>query len=215
VVVKAGDRDELVVNMPDEIWALDPRDGGLFWYAPVRGTANTTVVSRDGVIYALGGGPGGSAAIAIRAGGKGDASKNVIWKKMIGSYVPSPVVVGDYLYWVDDKGIAYCLKADSGDQVYRERLPRLSGGGGRGMSSPVYASLVAADGKLYAVSRHNGVYVLAQGPKFEVLAHNQFESDASDFNASPAVVQGHLLLRSNQALYCVGGGFSKVSRTTP
>lgn len=214
VVIKAGGRDELVINMPDEIWGLDPRDGGLLWYAPVRGTSNTTVVSKDGVIYALGGGPGGSAAISIRAGGKGDASKNVVWKKTIGSYVPSPVVVGDYLYWVDDKGIAYCLKADSGDQVYRERLPGLAGGGGRGMSSPVYASLIAADGKLYAVSRHNGVYVLAQGPKFEVLAHNVFESDASDFNASPAIVQGHLLLRSNQALYCVGGAFTSTSRVT-
>jgi outer membrane protein assembly factor BamB len=215
VLVKAGNRDELVVNMPDEIWALDPRDGGLFWFAPVRGTSNTTVVAKDGVIYALGGGPGGSAAIAIKAGGRDDAGKsNLLWRKTIGSYVPSPVVVGDYLYWVDDKGIAYCLKANTGDQVYRERLPGLAGGGGRGMSSPVYASLVAADGKLYAVSRHNGVYLLAQGQKFEVLAHNQFESDASDFNASPAVVQGHLLLRSNRALYCVGGSFSNTSRTT-
>jgi outer membrane protein assembly factor BamB len=215
VIVKAGGRDELIVNMPDEIWGLDPQDGGLFWYAPVRGTANTTIVAKDGVVYALGGGPGGSAAIAIRTGGRDDVSKsNVLWKKTIGSYVPSPLVLGDYLYWVDDKGIAYCVRADSGDQVYRERLPGLAGGGGRGMNSPVYASMVAADGKLYAVSRHNGVYVLAQGPKFEVLAHNQFDSDASDFNASPALVQGHLLLRSNRALYCVGGAFSKTSRNT-
>jgi outer membrane protein assembly factor BamB len=205
VLVTTADREELVVNMPDEIWGLDPRDGGLFWYAPVRGTANTTVVAKNGVVYALGGGPGGSAAIAIRAGGRDDVTKtNVLWKKTIGSYVPSPVVVGDYLYWVDEKGIAYCVKADSGDQVYRERLPGLAGGGGRGMSSPVYASLVVADGKLYAVSRHNGVYVLTLGPKFEVLAHNEFESDASDFNASPAVANGRVLLRSNKSLYCVG-----------
>ena len=207
VIVKVGGKDELVVNMPGEIWGLDPKDGGLFWYAAMQGGSNTTVVARDGVVYAVGGGPGGSAAVAVRAGGHDNVTdSHLLWKKSIGSYVPSPVVVGDYLYWVDDKGIAYCLQADSGEQVYRERLPGLAGGGGRGMSSPVYASLVAADGKLYAVSRHNGAFVLAQGPKFEVLAHNQLDSDPSDFNASPAIVRGRLLLRSNRALYCVAKG---------
>ena len=216
VVVKVGGKDELVVNMPDEIWGLDPKDGGLFWYSTMlRGASNTTVVAKDGVVFALAGGPGGSGAVAIRAGGHDDVTDSrLLWKKSIGSYVPSPVVLGDYLYWVDDKGIACCLQASSGEQVYRERLASLGGGGRRGMSSAVYASMVAADGKLYAVSRHNGTFVLAQGPKFELLAHNQFESDGSDFNASPAVVQGHLLLRSNLALYCVGPGFSKISRTT-
>ncbi|MGH7137485.1 MAG: PQQ-binding-like beta-propeller repeat protein, partial [Pirellulales bacterium] len=33
VIVKSGHRDEIVVNMPDEIWGLDPQDGGLFWYS--------------------------------------------------------------------------------------------------------------------------------------------------------------------------------------
>lgn len=216
VIVQTGGRDEVVVNMPDEIWGLDPQDGGLFWYSTtLRGASNTTAVAKKGVVYALAGGPGGTGAVALRAGGRDDVTQSgLLWKKSLGSYVPSPVVVGDYLNWVDDKGIACCLKADSGEQVYRERLPGLGGGGGRGMSSAVYASMIAGDGKLYAVSRHNGTFVLAQGPKFELLAHNSLESDDSDFNASPAVVRGHLLLRSNQALYCVGPGFSNTSRST-
>lgn len=206
VIVKGDNRDELVLNMPDEIWGLDPRDGGLLWYSTaLRGASNTTVVSIGGIVYALAGGPGGSGAAAIRTGGRDDVTQsNLVWKKAIGSYVPSPVIVGDYLHWVDDKGIACCLKAASGEQVYRERLPGLSGGGRRGISSAVYASLIAGDGKLYAVSRHNGTFVLAQGPKFEVLAHNPIDADATDFNASPAVARGHLLLRSDQALYCIG-----------
>lgn len=211
VIVKTGGRDELVVNMPDEIWGLDPNDGGLFWYSTaLRGASNTTVVAKNDVVYALAGGPGGTGVVAIRAGGRDDVTeRGLLWKKSLGSYVPSPVVVGDYLYWVDDKGIACCLKTDSGDQVYRERLPGLAGGGRRGISSAVYASLIAGDGKLFAVSRHNGTFVLAQGATFKLLAHNTFESDDSDFNASPAVTRGHLLLRSNQALYCVGPGFSE------
>ncbi|MCL4193441.1 MAG: hypothetical protein KJZ87_17025 [Thermoguttaceae bacterium] len=40
-------------------------------------------------------------------------------------------------------------------------------------------------------------------PEFKVLAHNRLESDSTDFNATPAVAGGALLLRSNQALYCI------------
>lgn len=216
VIVNVGKQAELVVNLQGEIWGLDPKDGGLFWYSNALGGAgNTTAVAQNGIIFALGGGPGGSGAAAIKAGGSGDVTKSgLVWQKTVGSYVPSPVILGDYLYWVDDKGTAYCLKASTGEQVYRERLSGLAGGGGRGFSSAVYASMVAANGRLYVVSRHNGTFVLAQGQKFELLAHNEIESDASDFNASPAVVQGRLLLRSNRALYSIGDGFSKTSRVT-
>ena len=88
----------------------------------------------------------------------------------------------------------FCLKADTGKQVYRQRLE-----GARG----VYTSAVAADGKLYVVSRRNGTFVLAASPQFKLLAHNRLASDSTDFNASPAASQGSLLLRSNRFLYCV------------
>lgn len=201
VPVAVGNKLELVVNLPDEIWGLDPADGGLLWYSTVlRGAAATTVSAKDGVVFAVSGGPTGQAAAAIRAGGHGDVTKsNLVWQTKVGSYVPSPVVLDDYLYFVDDKGVACCLEAATGKQVYRERLPT---------AGSTYASLVAADGKLFAVSRRNGAFVLAAGPKFERLAHNKLESDDSDFNASPAVASrpsgdGCLLLRSNQFLYCL------------
>jgi outer membrane protein assembly factor BamB len=60
-----------------------------------------------------------------------------------------------------------------------------------------------ADGKLYCVNQHNGTYVLAAEPKFKLLAHNTFEDDSSRVNASLAAVNGELLLRTDQALYCI------------
>jgi hypothetical protein len=78
--------------------------------------------------------------------------------------------------------------------VYQERLY----GGGQ-----EYASPVVAGGKIYMFSRRSGAFVLATGPKFEKL-HEQSLGDSSDFNASPAVSQGQLFVRSNQYLYCIG-----------
>ena len=104
-------------------------------------------------------------------------------------------MVDGHIYWVDDRGVASCLDATTGERAYRERLPNAGG---------VYASTLVADGKLYAVTRRNGTFVLALGPEFKILAHNRLDSDDTDFNASPAVSNGHLLLRSNRLLYCVG-----------
>lgn len=68
----------------------------------------------------------------------------------------------------------------------------------------LYASPVAADGRIYYVSRQGGTAVLAAKPEFELLAHNRIESNRSVFNASPAVSKGRLYLRSDRRLYCIG-----------
>ena len=56
---------------------------------------------------------------------------------------------------------------------------------------------------IYLVSQHNGTYVLAAQPKYQLLAHNELGDD-SRANASPAISDGHLFLRTDQALYCIG-----------
>jgi outer membrane protein assembly factor BamB len=197
ILVDVEGRQELVVFMPGEIWALHPDDGTLAWFCSgLRGSATSSLVSRDGIVFAASGGPGGSGAVAVRAGGNDEVnSSRVLWRASVGSYVPSPALVGKHLFWVDDRGVATCLAAESGEQVYRERLP---GAGGH------YASVVAADGKLFAVSRRNGTFVLEAKPEFKVLAHNRIQSDSSDFNASPAISNDALLLRSNRSLYRLG-----------
>lgn len=191
-----GGRQELVVGVPYEVWALNPDTGKLVWYAevPLEQPICPSLVAGEGIVYAVGG-RGQTSAAAIRAGGKGDVTgTHLLWTADLGSYVPSPVVHGGHLYWVSDRGQACCLKADSGEVVYRQRLAD---------SGQLYASVVLADDKLYAVTRANGTFVLAAGPKFEQLAHNRLESDESSFNASPAVAGGNLLLRSDRFLYCI------------
>ena len=54
-----------------------------------------------------------------------------------------------------------------------------------------------------SVSRNKGIYVVAAQPEFKLIAHNP-PLDRSVFNASPAVVDGKLLIRSDENLYCIG-----------
>ncbi|HLJ11210.1 MAG TPA: PQQ-binding-like beta-propeller repeat protein [Planctomycetaceae bacterium] len=196
----AGGKQELVIAVPFEIWGFDPDSGEFLWFSEGVKTnaACASLVSRDGIVYSVAGGPGGGGAAAVRAGGRDDVTKtHVLWNKSASTYVASPVLVGDYLFWVSDQGIAHCMSRENGEIVYKQRLAG---------SGTVYSSLVAAGDKLYSVTRDKGTFVLAARPEFEQLAQNQLDSDAGVCNAGPAVSNGRLLLRSNKYLYSIGGG---------
>ena len=92
--------------------------------------------------------------------------------------------------------MVFCQEAATGKVVYSERLKPDAG--------QIWASPVLADGKLYYVSKQNGIYVVAAEPKFRQLTNNVIEGDNSRSNASLAVSDGQLFLRNDQYLYCIG-----------
>ena len=190
-------KTELALNAPSEMWGFDPDNGDFLWFA--EGIQDNTIcgslVARDGIVYAVGGRSG--SAVAVTAGGRDDVSKShVVWKKSLRSYVPSPVLAGEHILSVNnDGGVLTGLSVKTGEQVFQHRLSN---------AGSIYASPVVIDGKIYVVTRRNGTFVVGvTGSKVAVLGENHFE-DETDFNASPAVTDGKLLLRSNRALYCIG-----------
>ncbi len=198
------DTEELVIPVPGEVWGLNPDTGKLKWHCDTNLTGNISpsiVSDGEGVVYVFGGYQG-KGSMAIRAGGDGDVTDTqVVWSSRITSYVPSPLVHGEHLWCVDDRGIVTCMKLKDGEEVYRRRV---EGAGGGFISRPFYASVVMVGDRLYIPSRNNGTYVIAAKTEFEQLGLNKFASDKSDFNATPAVADGNLFLRSNKFVYCVG-----------
>jgi len=199
--VSVDGHNEIVFAVPGEVWGLAPATGKLLWYASTATDSNVSPspVFHDNTVFCMGGRRGSTTA--IRLGGKDDVTdSHLAWSSEASSYVPSPVVHEGHLYWVSDRGIAYCLKASNGEMIYQERLASNSGfGGGRGF----YASVVLANKKLYAVSRSAGVFVLAAAPQFKQLGQNRLKNDNSQFNGSPAISRGQIFLRSNIRLYCI------------
>lgn len=192
---------EVAIAVPGEVWGLNPDTGKLKWFAEhsLTGNISPSVVA-DGESLFVFGGFRAAGSLSVRAGGAGDVTRSHAgWTGRNSSYVATPVLFENHLYWIDDRGQAYCVAAKTGELVYRERVDGLTASG-----RPVYASPVAADGRLYVPSRWNGVLVLAAKPRYELLARNQFDDDDSDFNGSVAISAGRILLRSNRYLYCVG-----------
>lgn len=194
-----GGATELVFCIPNQILGLDPATGKELWRCkgiPDGGYVCPSVVANKGIVYAIGG--RSNTAIAVRAGGRGDVSQShELWRTSKGSNVTSPVYHEGHVYWAHERrGMAYCLNAKSGEVVYEERLTPRPG--------LIYASVTVADGKLYYVSQHNGTYVVAAKPEFELLSHNKFDDDDARANACPVPHNRQLLLRNDRYLYCVG-----------
>ena len=127
--------------------------------------------------------------IAIRMDGEGDVtSSHIAWKipKSIPT-MPSPVVVGDEIYYVTDQGVATCASAKNGDVIWTHRM------GGNYSASPL-----AAAGRIYFSNREGDTTVIQPGKEYKELAVNKLEGQHM---ASPAVLDDTLLLRTSTHLY--------------
>jgi outer membrane protein assembly factor BamB len=196
LVVKRGDRAEVMVSATGSIRSYDLATGRPLWEC--RGmTANsipTPVAGADLVYFTSG--FRGSALLAIRLGRSGDltGTEAIAWRHDRNTpYAPSPLLYDRRLYFFSvNNAQLSCLDALTGRPDYEaERLPGISG---------VYASPVGAAGRVYLAGRDGKCAVLKHGPKPEVLALNTL---ADRFDASPAVAGRELFLRGHANLYCL------------
>lgn len=191
-IVKVDGHDELVVNSSGKLRAFDPLTGKELWNCESIKAAELcpSIVAHDGVIFVIGH-PGGQSQ-AVKGG-------QVLWRAAKGSNVGSPVYKDGHLYFINDsRGTATCLDAKTGEVVYEQPLVQ------RPKRDRFYSTPLLAGDRIYCVGRETGTYVLAAKPRFELLATNVIADDTSITNASPAVSDGRLYLRSNQYAYCIG-----------
>jgi outer membrane protein assembly factor BamB len=100
---------------------------------------------------------------------------------------PSPLLIGDRLFRVSDRGIVSCLDVKTGEQLGQGRLE------GNFSGSPIYA-----DGRMYFASQEGATYVVEPSPELKILAVNKLEEGCM---ASPAVAGKALFLRTRTHLY--------------
>ena len=144
----------------------------------------------NGLVYVCTG-FGDGRLLAIDPTGTGDVTdSHVKWTLSKGvPKSPSPLLVGDELYLVDDSGIATCLDASTGTSHWQKRL------GGNFSASPLFA-----DGRVYFQDENGTTIVVRASTEFAELARNELGNSQRTF-ASLAVVDDALLLRSEDGLY--------------
>ena len=191
LIIRVGERDEIVSVGAYRAAAYDPPTGKEIWRVSYAdGFSNVPrPVYGHGLVYIATGFQQPS-LLAVRADGTGDVTKtHIAWTlRRAAPLTPSPLLVGDELYVVNDGGIATCLDAKSGAPRWIQRL-----GGGDYSASPVLA-----DARIYFLSESGVATVIAPGKEFRRLATNTLDGDTL---ASMAIAAGSIFIRTDSHLY--------------
>lgn len=204
LIVEVGDQPQLLlVTGPDKkneeepagayVKGFDPGTGRELWLAKgINSYPYASPLYADGVAVAMSGYQG--SAIAVRVEGSGDITKNRLWRqpKAI-QRVGTGVIVDGHVYVVEDNGVPHCYDLQSGEEVWK--VEERAGGG-------TWGSIVHADGRLYVLMKDGETVVLDAKPVYKVLARNSLGRGQSA-NASPAISDGEIFLRTFSHLWCI------------
>jgi outer membrane protein assembly factor BamB len=196
IVIRTAERDELIVSSQHAVDAYDPNNGKHLWHAK----GNTfevipTPTVGHGLVFCSSGRAGPT--LAIRPGGEGDVTEtHVVWKREKGSpFVPSTIIVDDYLYMVNDMlSIVTAYEAKTGKLVFQGRL-------GTPQREGFSASPVTFDGKIFFTNDEGETFVIKSGSELEILHVNRLNARTL---ASPALVDGRWYFRTAKELICIG-----------
>jgi outer membrane protein assembly factor BamB len=194
IVVTHGGKEQVIVNATNRIRGYELATGKPLWEAAGM-TTNVipSPVHADGTVYATSGFRG-NALLAVRlADAQGDVTDKpaIAWRYDRDTpYVPSPLLYKGGLYFLKtNSAVLTRIDVATGKPDYTQRLEGLSN---------VYASPVAANGRVYILSREGVMTVLEAGGTLKVLATNTL---GDGFDASPALVGDEIYLRGQKYLY--------------
>lgn len=196
LIVEGGGRMQVVTSGANRIRSYDLRSGELIWECGGLGSNPIASPIAVGDIAVAMTGHDDPAGVAVPLDSKGDVSdsKNVAWR-IEGStpYVTSPLVYDDTIYFTKSRNaILSSVAAKTGQYIIEQkRLPEIDA---------IYASPVAANGRIYFSSREGTTVVVKHDSKLEILATNHLDET---IDASPAIVGKDLILRTESNLYCI------------
>ena len=196
-----GDKPQIVVNGWPWIVAYDLATGKEHWRVEGGGDnpIPTPFIAND-LIYVTNSHGGKSPIIAIKTNASGNLSatdvgnaNGLLWRnERGGSYMSTPIVVGDHIYLGNTNGVLRCFHAITGNRVYEKRLAS---------GAYLVASLVAANEKIYCTAEDGTVYVVKAGPEFELLSTNRLGQPCL---ATPAISAGIMYFRTAKSLLAIG-----------
>lgn len=191
VMVTADGQAQMLSNGALMVTGHNPRTGEEVWRVRYRDDSTISrIVTGHGLYFVnTGGSPGATQLWAIRPGGTGDLTDtNVVWTMTEDSpHESSPVVAGDWLFAVSDKGTLTCLEATSGKVLFVERVP-----------GNYSASLLLSEGRIYLSNKKGRTLIIEAAPDYKELAVNEIDGEIW---ASPAVEGKSLIFRTKTHLY--------------
>jgi outer membrane protein assembly factor BamB len=187
-------RVQVIASGSNRVRSYDLKDGKLIWECQALGPNPIPTPMRLGDTVICASGYRSYHLAAIPLDGEGDVTERVVWKRNdTAPYVSTPVMYEETLYVTKSQDpLLTIVNAKTGETLMEpQRLPSLNN---------LYASPLAANGRIYFSSRNGTTVVLKHGNEAEVLATNEL---GEGLDASPIAVGKRLFLRGEKHLFCV------------
>lgn len=202
LVVSYQGRDQLISPGASQVNAYDPKTGEELWRVRYEGYSNVPrPVAGFGMVF-VNTGYMKPHLLAIHLGGEGDVTDSrIVWDYYWQvAAMPSPLLIGNRIYMINDWGNATWIDAHRGEDLWRHRVR------GKYAASPIYAH-----GHIYNFSQEGKTVIMAAGDEVRVLATNHLDEG---IKASPAVADGALFIRTLHHLYRIEEGAPATEETT-
>lgn len=192
---RVGDRPEAIfTSTAHGITAVDLQSGKISWEIDKLWddrTVTSPQLHGDLVFGSFGQGLSGQRFVAVRPDKAREKKGELVYEitKRV-PLVPSFVVKDDLLFLWADNGVVTCLDAPTGKIHWQEKV-----------GHSCYSSPVWIDGRLYGISKHGEVIVLAASKEFKELGRVALNEKTF---ATPAIANGVMYLRTESQLYSLG-----------
>ena len=187
---------ELVMNYPGSLAGIDPRTGKRLWLCEgLNPLIYTSPIAGEGVVVGMGGFHG--TTVAVKSGGRGNGTKNTLWRTVrTPNRLGSGVVHKGHVYVLNTNGIMECHDLKTGKVKFSERVR------GRGAKQESWSSMILAGDRIYIPNQSGETIIIRANPKFELLGINAVDGTLT--NSSLAASDGQLFLRTHKHLWCIG-----------
>ena len=175
------------------VTSFDPDTGEQLWQVdgPSQEFVSSPVYSEKARLVFVSSSWPKTVLLAIRPDGRGNVTDtHIAWQDTKGApYVPSMIIVDDFLLSVNRGGMAFCYEAATGKVLWQQKL-------GRHHASPVLINDLA-----FFINDDGQINVIKPGRIFECVATYELSEQCY---ASPAISEGRVYLRGFKHLFCIG-----------
>ena len=193
VTKAANDQEQIILATSGEgFLALDAASGKRRWSENVfrLRVVGSPIVSGDSLLGNNGSGGGGNFVVNLKLGQNKQTVAYELHRSV--GYVPTLIVVDDLLFSCTDSGMISCFDLASGREHWVERI-----------SAGFWSSPVSDGRHLFCVDKKGTVFVVKASAKFEKPSSSELDETTE---ATPAIDNGSVLIRTAGNLFCFGKG---------
>lgn len=194
VIAEVAGKTQLLISGGQKVNGYDPASGDELWSVPTKWSVSCGTMVWDGdMVFASGGFPA-QQTLAINA-----RTGKLVWDNPVKFYEQSMLVHDGRLYGLSDRGVVYCWRAQTGEELFKQRF-----------EAPVSASPVVVDGNIFFTSEKGNTLVIKAGTdEYTEVSRNKLGNSAF---ASFAITDNKIYARVGfgvgaelqEYLYCLG-----------